>query len=68
MDEEIKEKSVKIGCFKKDIEVGFWTEEYNMFGKAQINSYKRSMYIGGVCHTLTAQSNTKEVTFVIDGV
>jgi hypothetical protein len=68
MDEETKEKSVCIGCYKNNVKIGFWTEEFNMFGKASINSYKESMFVNGVCHNLISQSNTKQVTVVIDGV
>ena len=45
MDQENKEKSVCKGCYKNDIQIGFWTEEYNMYGKSSINSFKESMYI-----------------------
>ena len=39
-----------------------------MFGKASINTFKESIFLKGECHNLMSQSNTKEVTFVIDGV
>ena len=39
-NDEIREKSVRQGCYKNDFQEGFWTEEFNMFGKASINSFK----------------------------